>query len=95
MLSADCIFDYVYARLVLHNLNKQQLSDALNEIYRVLKPNGKLFIVARNNKQWQLKKHEFVISYDEETNITTYYSQLEKRKLKKDNFCLNNNLKMF
>lgn len=51
--------------MVLHYLNKQQLYDALNELYSVLKPNGKLFIVARNNKEWQFKKPEFVISYDE------------------------------
>lgn len=83
---ADCTFDYVYARLVLHYLNKQQLCDALNEIYRVLKPSGKLFIVARNNKEWELKKPEFVISYDEETNITTYYSQWGKKKIEKRQF---------
>ena len=71
-------FDYVYARLVLHYLNKQQLNDALNEIHRVLKPNGILFVVARNNKEWELTKPEFIISYDDKTNITTYYEQWKK-----------------
>lgn len=82
----DNTFDYVYARLVLHYLNRQQLDDALNEIYRVLKPNGTLFIVARNNKEWELRKPEFVISYDEQTNITTYYSQWEKKVIDKRQF---------
>jgi len=83
---SDNTFDYVYARLVLHYLNKQQLNDALNEIYRVLKPNGILFIVARNNKEWELTKPEFIISYDEETNITTYYEQWKKEVIRKRQF---------
>ena len=82
----DNTFDYVYARLVLHYLNRQQLHDALNEIYRILKPNGIIFIVARNNKEWELRKPEFVISYDEETNITTYYSQWQKNNIDKRQF---------
>lgn len=82
----DNTFDYVYARLVLHYLNKQQLNDALNEIYRVLKPKGSLFIVARNNKEWELSKPEFIISYDEETNITTYYEQWKKEVMRKRQF---------
>ena len=86
MSYADNTFDYVYARLVLHYLNKQQLNDALNEIYRVLKPGGKFFIVARNNKEWELRKPEFVISYDEEKNITTYYSQWKKENIDKRQF---------
>ena len=83
---SDNTFDYVYARLVLHYLNKQQLNDALNEIYRVLKPNGILFIVTRNNKEWELTKPEFIISYDEETNITTYYEQWKKEVIRKRQF---------
>lgn len=83
---SDNTFDYVYARLVLHYLNKQQLNDALNEIYRVLKPNGILFIVARNNKEWELTKPEFIISYDKETNITTYYEQWKKEIVRKRQF---------
>jgi len=89
----DNTFDYVYARLVLHYLNKQQLDNALNEIYRVLKPGGILFIVARNNKEWELSKPEFVVSYDEETNITTYYSQWEKKIIEKRQFLSEEQLK--
>lgn len=83
---ADNTFDYVYARLVLHYLDKQQLNDALNEIFRVLKPNGILFVVARNNKEWEIQKPEFIISYDEETNITTYYEQWKKEVVRKRQF---------
>ncbi len=89
----DNTFDFVYARLVLHYLNKQQLSDALNEIYRVLKPHGLLFIVARNNKEWELKKPEFIISYDKNTNMTTYYEQWKKEKIQTRQFLSQEQLK--
>ena len=79
-------FDFIYARLVLHYLTKQQLECALNEIYRVLKPNGTFFIVARNNKEWELTKPEFIISYDEESNMTTYYEQWKKEVVRKRQF---------
>ncbi len=79
-------FDFIFARLVLHYLTKQQLEAALKEIYRVLKPNGRFFVVARNNKEWELTKPEFIISYDEETNITTYYEQWEKKIIRKRQF---------
>lgn len=82
----DNTFDFVYARLVLHYLDKQKLSNALNEIFRVLKPNGKFFIVARNNKEWELTKPEFIISYDEKTNLTTYYEQWKKEKIRTRQF---------
>ncbi len=86
-------FDFIYARLVLHYLSKQQLNDALKEIHRVLKPNGILFIVARNNKEWELKKPEFIISYDEKTNMTTYYEQLKKEKIQTRQFLSQEQLK--
>lgn len=79
-------FDFIYARLVLHYLNKQQLGNALSEIHRVLKPNGRLFIVARNNREWELTKPEFIISYDEKTNMTTYYEQWKKEVVRTRQF---------
>jgi len=45
----DNYFDFVYARLVLHYLDKNQQHQALNEIYRVLKKGSKLFIVVRSD----------------------------------------------
>lgn len=82
----DNYFDFVYARLVLHYLTKQQLEFALDEIYRVLKPNGKFFIVARNKKEWELTKPEFIISYDEKTNMTTYYDQWKYERIRTRQF---------
>ncbi len=41
-------YDYVYARLVLHYLTKQQLPIALVHIAQQLKLNGRLFIVVRS-----------------------------------------------
>ncbi len=83
---ANDTFDFIYARLVLHYLNKQQLAKALSEIYRVLKPAGKFFIVARNNKEWELTKPEFIVSYDEATNMTTYYQQWKKETVRTRQF---------
>lgn len=74
----DNTFDFVYARLVLHYLDRQQLAAALKEIHRVLKPNGLFFVVARNNKEWELKIPHAIISYDPESNITTYLDQSGK-----------------
>ena len=82
----DDFFDFVYARLVLHYLTKQQLESALKEIYRVLQPSGKFFIVARNKKEWELTKPEFIISYDEKTNMTTYYEQWKKEVVRSRQF---------
>ncbi len=38
-------FDFIYARLVLHYLPKADLDNALKELYRVLKPQGRIFVV--------------------------------------------------
>lgn len=86
-------FDFVYARLVLHYLTKQQLDAALKEIYRVMKPNGKIFIVARNNKEWEIKRPEYVVSYDEKTNMTEYYEQWKKEAVRKRQFLSQQQLK--
>lgn len=47
---SDNYFDFIYARLVLHYLDIKQLRTALQELKRVLKENGKLFIVVRSTK---------------------------------------------
>lgn len=67
---ADNSFDYVYARLVLYYLPKQGLMKALSELYRVLKPGGKLFVVVRSTKSAaaQYKDNTF----DPATQLTTY-----------------------
>lgn len=67
---SDNYFDYIYARLVLHYLNNQQLEFALKEIYRILKENGKLFVVVRSENAWEAKLDG--TSYDEETGLTKH-----------------------
>lgn len=79
-------FDFIYARLVLHYLNKEELNKALKELYRVLKPNGTIFIVARNTKEWEIAKKEYIVEYDEDTNMTTYYVQGKKDEIAKRQF---------
>lgn len=89
----DDVFDFVYARLVLHYLTKQELVVAFNEIFRVLKPGGIFFVVARSRSEWELQKPEFIISYDEATNITTYYEQWKKDVIRKRQFFSESELK--
>ncbi|MDQ3098218.1 MAG: methyltransferase domain-containing protein [bacterium] len=62
------LFDFVYARLVLHYLSKVQLDNALKEIYRALKPGRKLFVVVRSVENEELKWEDS--SYEEETGFT-------------------------
>jgi cyclopropane fatty-acyl-phospholipid synthase-like methyltransferase len=67
---ADGTFDYIYARLVLHYLNKQQLTTALAELRRVLKPGGSLFIVVRSTKNIDYTSEDS--THDPESGFTTY-----------------------
>jgi len=63
----DEYFDYIYARLVLHYLSKQQLSSALAELHRVLKTEGKLFVVVRSI---ECPDYKIRIKYDEKTGFS-------------------------
>lgn len=62
-------FDFIYARLVLHYLNKFELDNVLIEIKRVLKKGGLFFIVLRKLEDWF--KEDKIIFYDPKTRITT------------------------
>jgi len=64
----DDYFNFVYARLVLHYLPKQDLDNALKEIYRVLKPGGHVFIVVKSTDNTDIK----IKNYDKNSRITTY-----------------------
>ncbi len=44
----DDSFDFIYARLVLHYLSFQDLEKVLDNFYRTLRKNGKLFVVVRS-----------------------------------------------
>lgn len=65
----DGYFDYIYARLVLHYLPRPDLRHALNELHRVLKANGKLFVVVRSSASFSKS-----VTYDSTTELTSYIS---------------------
>lgn len=50
MSYSDEYFDFIYARLVLHYLDRNQLKNALKELRRVLRNNGNIYIVVRSTK---------------------------------------------
>lgn len=66
----DEFFDFVYARLVLHYLDNENLRKALKEIKRVMKKDGRLYIVVRSRDEWEAKLEG--ATYDENTGITKY-----------------------
>lgn len=63
-------FDFIYARLVLHYLDNENLRKALKEIKRVMKKHGRLYIVVRSRDEWEAKLEG--ATYDENTGITKY-----------------------
>lgn len=68
-----CHFDYIYARLVLHYLAKDALASALAELYRVLRTEGKIFIVVRSIDC--LEASDKAAKFDALTGFTTYSSE--------------------
>jgi ubiquinone/menaquinone biosynthesis C-methylase UbiE len=64
----DNYFDRVYARLVLHYLSEQDLDKVLGDFWRVLKPEGKLYVVVRSVKNIPDRDD---VKYDEKTKLTT------------------------
>lgn len=64
-------FDFIYARLILHYLSKKELENALKELYRVLKKNGKFFVVVRSKDCVEAQNSPF----DPITCMTTYISE--------------------
>lgn len=66
----DEFFDFIYARLVLHYLDNENLRKALKEIKRVMKKHGRLYIVVRSRDEWEAKLEG--ATYDENTGITKY-----------------------
>lgn len=71
MQDADETYDYIYARLVLHYLSKQELPVGLANMMRVLRPGGRVFVVVRSTKCEELRP-ENIVSYDTQTELTTY-----------------------
>lgn len=66
---SDDYFDYIYARLVLHYLPKDALQQSLRELYRVLKPGGKIFVVVRSVKCPDAVREG--ATFNPETGLTT------------------------
>ena len=73
-------FDFIYARLILHYLGKQDLINALTEIKRVLKENGKFYFVVKSAKE--LGSKEQPISFDENTLLTGIKDPLKENEVR-------------
>lgn len=67
----DDVFDFVYARLVLHYLSKNNLRSALQELYRILKPTGSIFVVVRSTACLEAQEGYC----NPETGMTSYTSK--------------------
>ncbi|MBP7740936.1 class I SAM-dependent methyltransferase [Candidatus Woesebacteria bacterium] len=65
----DKSFDFVYARLVLHYLPKEKLTMALRNIHKILKDDGKFFVVVRS---YDWESEVAGASYDSKTGLTSY-----------------------
>ena len=74
----DKTFDYIISVAMLHNLNKWERQKTLNEIKRLLKPNGKALITVWN--KWQLKfiflKKEIFVPWRKKDKILKRYYYL-------------------
>lgn len=66
-------FDFIYARLVLHYLTKAELTTALKELNRILKENGKMFVVVRSDRSIEATFPSAI--YDPETGLTTHFDE--------------------
>ncbi len=74
----DESFDFIYARLVLHYLNAQQLEVAVTNLYRMLKQGGRLFVVVRSVRCEEARRPDNV--FDPQTQMTTYLSALGQQE---------------
>lgn len=66
----DGSFDFVYARLVLHYLPKKALKSALDELHRILKREGRLFVVVRSSASSEANLPHSI--YDSVSGMTAY-----------------------
>lgn len=63
-------FDFIYARLVLHYLPKDLLIQTLDELYRITRAGGKIFIVVRSTECPEAKQKG--ATFDPQTKMTIY-----------------------
>lgn len=62
------LFDFIYARLVLHYLSAQDLDKTLSDFHRVIKPGGRAFVVVRSDKNIPVDDPK--VKFNDETKIT-------------------------
>ncbi len=67
----NSLFDFVYARLVFHYLTRSELQSALKELYRILRPGGKIFAVVQSTECYVAKEGD----YNPQTGMTAYFSK--------------------
>lgn len=63
-------FDFIYARLVLHYLNKQQIKQTLHELKRTMNNDSKIYVVVRSTNEFEIQQHG--TSTEVTTGMTTY-----------------------
>jgi ubiquinone/menaquinone biosynthesis C-methylase UbiE len=66
----DQYFDFVYARLVLHYLTINEIDNALLELKRILKNDGKIYVVVRSIKEREYLQVDTTINHS--TGLTEY-----------------------
>ncbi|HAZ11122.1 MAG TPA: hypothetical protein DCY56_08520, partial [Candidatus Omnitrophica bacterium] len=89
---ADNSVKAIYARLSLHGLSRQELERVFTEMYRVLTPGGKIFIVVKSDKGFSGRYRG--ASYDKATGLWTYVNELGER-LSRQSFENDANLKSY
>jgi len=62
------VFDFIYARLILHYLSKADLDNVLKSFNKSLKPGGGLFVVVRSVKNIPQRKD---VTFDPTTHLTS------------------------
>lgn len=73
----DNFFDAIWARNSLHHLEPHDLDQALNELRRVLKPNGIIFIEWKEGKKAAITKEEKAFGKER------FYNLLSKEEVEK------------
>jgi SAM-dependent methyltransferase len=68
----DGYFDFIYARLVLHYLDRARLVNALSELQRVLGRRGQLFVLVRSDACQEANSAEATL--DQDTGLTSCIS---------------------
>ncbi len=60
----DKSFEAIYSRLCFHYFSNNKLDEIINELYRILKNNGILFIVVKSKSDFYYKKYKDNLNKD-------------------------------